>query len=183
MNLYKAAVLSSTVASSSAGVTSTSSGGSSFLSLTRSIGQTSSFSASPASSTLGPPRATNGFYYAGCYIEPASAKAMKLVTADDSMSLEFCVSAAKARLAAVPATTYRFVGLEYGRECYGATADVANQTSLVGDKACPLTCLGNSTQSCGGRGMYNYYITTAVTRSSSSIPVSTTGTIVTSRVA
>ena len=106
---------------------------------------------------------------------------MTLVTANDSMSVELCIAAAQSRLSAKPATTYRYVGVEYGRECFGATAPVASQTSLVGNKACPMSCAGNKTESCGGANMYNYYITTDVAASSgsSSIPVSTTGIIVT----
>ncbi|MCJ1271861.1 hypothetical protein MMC22_011766 [Lobaria immixta] len=105
---------------------------------------------------------------------------MTLVTANDSMSVELCIAAAQSRLSAKPATTYRYIGVEYGRECFGATAPVTSQTSLVGNKACPMSCAGNKTETCGGANMYNYYISTDVTASSTvSIPLSTTGTIVT----
>lgn len=131
----------------------------------------------PTGTTSPPAKATNGFTYAGCYAEPAGHKAMKLLTANDLMSVEFCISAAQARLSATPATTYNYVGVEYGRECYGATAAVPAQTSLVGNKACTKACKGNSAESCGGRAMYNYYITSAITTAPSNIPVSTTGTV------
>ena len=189
MNLYQAVVSSSTVSSSSTTSTSSSSSlsttstsstsSSSSLPITSTSSTSSSSSASPASVSSLHPQATHGFYPAGCYVEPLNAKAMKLISANDSMSVEFCIDQAQSRLSATPATTYRYIGVEYGRECYGATAAVTSQTSLVGNKACTLACKANSTETCGGRGMYNYYITTAVTTSSSSIAVSTTGTIVT----
>lgn len=83
---------------------------------------------------------------------------MKLLYANDSMSVESCISAAKARLSAIPATTYLFVGLEYGRECYAHTAAPSPQpTEIVGSKACTMTCKGNPTQICGAGKMYNLY--------------------------
>lgn len=132
-----------------------------------------STTASPASRTA-TAKPTLGFFYSGCYAETLNRHAMTLVSANDSMSVEFCIAAAQSRLSAKPATTYRYIGLEYGRECYGATAPVPSQTSLVGNKACPMSCAGNKSETCGGGNMYNYYITTLVTTSSrTSIPVST----------
>ena len=105
---------------------------------------------------------------------------MNLITANDSMSVEFCIAAALSRLSAKPATTYRYIGVEYGRESFGATAPVTGQTSLVSNKVCAMPYAGNNSESCGGGNMYNYYITTDVTTSrSASIPVSTTGIIIT----
>ena len=109
---------------------------------------------------------------------------MKLLLANDSMVPDLCISAAQARLTATPATTYKYLGLEYGRECYGATAPVTSQTSLVGNQACTMTCMGNTIgakDKCGGPNMYDYYETTALTgglaTQTSGIPVSTTGTV------
>ncbi|KAH0556915.1 hypothetical protein GP486_005298 [Trichoglossum hirsutum] len=160
---------STTAAPSSTGATTTTT-----------AGTTTSSSASPAStSSVSTAKATAGFFYAGCIAEPATGKAMAKIAANDSMSIEFCISAAKAKL---PATTYRYIGVEYGRECYGATAPVSSQTVLVGNKACTIPCMGNTTQSCGGRNMYNFYVSTAVTATFSGTtppPTSTTGTVLT----
>lgn len=153
---------------------------SSSISLSKTSKSTStSSSAQPASSATVVAQATLGFRYSGCYIEPANGKAMTKLAANDSMSVEFCIAEARARLSAKPATTYRYIGVEYGRECYGATAPVVSQTSLIGNKACTVACKGNTTESCGGSTQYNFYISTAVSGSiSSSIATSTTGTIV-----
>lgn len=77
------------------------------------------------------------------------------------MTPELCVSSALVRLSATPATTYNFVAVEYGRECYAHTAAPAPQPNrLVGSKACTIKCKGDSRQKCGGANMYNLYATT-----------------------
>ncbi|KAH8684343.1 hypothetical protein BGZ60DRAFT_547896 [Tricladium varicosporioides] len=66
-------------------------------------------------------------------------------------------------LSATPATTYRYVGLEYGRECYACTvAPSPEPTSLIGSKACTVPCKGDPNTSCGGGKMYNLYAATSV---------------------
>jgi iron transport multicopper oxidase len=98
---------------------------------------------------------------------------MRLLLANNSMSVELCVAVAKAQLTAVPATTYLYVGLEYGRECYAATtAPSPEPTQLVGTKACTMTCKGNPTESCGAGNMYNLYA------SGTSITGTATGTAI-----
>ena len=133
-----------------------------------------------------PPRASSpttatsviaGFRPQGCIAEPLNHHAMLQLAANDSMSVEFCIARARDRLAAKPATTYRYLGVEYGRECFGATAPVPSQTSLVGNMACSLACSGAPTEKCGGRAMYNFYVSTDVAAASTSLPVSTTGTV------
>lgn len=177
--------ISGTFAASSSSVSVGSGDSSSIISTSLNlISSSSSTTASPASTTASATaKVTQGFFYAGCYAEPLNHHAMTLVTANDSMSVEFCIAAAQLRLSAKPATTYRYIGVEYARECYGATAPVPSQTSLVGNKACPTLCAGNKTETCGGANMYNYYITSDVSTTSSSIPVSTTGTVVTTTAA
>jgi iron transport multicopper oxidase len=82
------------------------------------------------------------------------------------MTVEQCIAAAMARLTAVPATTYLYVGLEYGRECYAATAAPSPEPILlVGAKACTMTCKGNPGEQCGGSNQYNLYASgTSITR-------------------
>lgn len=98
---------------------------------------------------------------------------MPLLLANDSMSVELCVAVAKARLTAVPATTYLYIGLEYGRECYAATAAPSPEpTQLVGTKACTIICKGNPSEMCGVGNMYNLYA------SGTSITGTVTGTAI-----
>lgn len=86
---------------------------------------------------------------------------MRQILAVDGMTPQLCISAAMAYL---PTTTYLFAGVEYGRECYAATAVPSPEpVSLVGKNACQIACKGDSSQMCGGRNMYNLYAATQVT--------------------
>ncbi|KAH0537068.1 hypothetical protein FGG08_006109 [Glutinoglossum americanum] len=166
----------STTASNTITLSPTNSTSSTDVTTTTSTSLTTTTSASPEStSSTSTATATAGFFYAGCIAEPLTGKAMTKIIANDSMSIEFCISAAKAKL---PATTYRYIGVEYGRECYGATAPVVSQTSLIGNKACTMACMGDNKQSCGGRNMYNFYVSATTTFSGTTpLPTSTTGTV------
>ena len=83
---------------------------------------------------------------------------------NDSMTPELCISSALARLSAVPATTYLYAGVEYGRECYaGSVAPTPEPSSLVGAKACTMTCKGDAGLLCGGPNMYGLYKATGMT--------------------
>ncbi|KAL9608093.1 MAG: hypothetical protein Q9167_007055, partial [Letrouitia subvulpina] len=96
------------------------------------------------------------------------------------MTVELCISLAHARVSASPPTTYLVLGLEYGKECWAGTSAVQSQTSLVGNQACDLNCAGDKNERCGGRGMYNYYVTTEGLGSTSApVVVRTSGTVVT----
>jgi len=108
---------------------------------------------------------------------------MKLHTKVDSVNPGYCISVASTRLGF--GTTYRYAGVEYGRECYGATDPPPAPTSLIGSKACTMTCKGNEpggpVDTCGGRLQYNLYAsvtdgstafpTPPVTATAASIPV------------
>lgn len=73
------------------------------------------------------------------------------------MTNEMCISAARA---ALPATTYQFAGVEYGKQCYAGTV-APTSTTLVGTKACTMTCAGNivnvAKETCGGKKQYNLW--------------------------
>ncbi|TVY75584.1 WSC domain-containing protein [Lachnellula suecica] len=106
-----------------------------------------------------------GFASLGCLSDPAGgpfqAHNMPKLFSNDSMTPDLCISSALARLSATPATTYLFVGLEYGRECYAHTAaPTPEPSSLVGNKACTMKCKGDPSQKCGGANMYNLYAAT-----------------------
>ncbi|KUJ23286.1 WSC-domain-containing protein [Mollisia scopiformis] len=123
---------------------------------------TSSSSPSPTVLTF------RGFAYSGCYSDPAGGPYgghnMPKLFSNDSMTPDLCISSALARLSATPATTYLYAGVEYGRECYaGSVAPTPEPTSLVGAKACTMTCAGDKSQKCGAGNMYNLYVATSVT--------------------
>jgi len=89
---------------------------------------------------------------------------MPKLFSNDSMTPQLCISSALARLSAAPATTYRYVGVEYGRECYaGSVAPTPEPSTLVGTKACTLACAGDPNLKCGGGKMYNLYAATSAT--------------------
>ncbi|KAL3426632.1 WSC domain-containing protein-like protein 3 [Phlyctema vagabunda] len=129
-----------------------------------------------ATSTRSSVTATLGFTSAGCFADPAAGPYaghnMPKLFANDSMTPELCISSALARLSATPATTYRYVGVEYARECYaGSVAPTPQPASLTGPKACTMACKGNPSLKCGGSNQMNLYVATTAT-------ISGTGTTV-----
>jgi iron transport multicopper oxidase len=102
-------------------------------------------------------------YMSICFYDPAggpfgSHNMPQLFTNSTGMTVEQCISSAMARLTAVPTTTYLYVGLEYGRECYAhIAAPTPEPTQLVGPKACTMTCKGNPGELRGRSNMYNLY--------------------------
>ncbi|EKD14546.1 uncharacterized protein L3040_000069 [Drepanopeziza brunnea f. sp. 'multigermtubi'] len=109
-----------------------------------------------------------GFAPLGCYSDasggPYHGHNMPKLFTSDEMTPDLCISSALARLSAVPATTFLYAGVEYGRECYAATrAPTPAPSSLVGPKACTMTCKGDPGQKCGAALMYNLYVATGVT--------------------
>lgn len=83
---------------------------------------------------------------------------MTKVLANDTMSVEICLSVAKAN---VP--PYPYAGLEFGRECWAALTSPAAATPTSGAAACTKTCIGNPTQTCGGAAMFNLYYSASAT--------------------
>lgn len=170
MNVYKLIKASSSTTSKSSS-SSTAKSSSTFVTSMATLSQI-------FPSATGTP--TSGFQALGCYAEPSAPtpKPWHQVLAANNMSPELCISAAQAKLTANPPVTYRVLGLEYGRECWGATTALTSQTSLVGNFACPSTCAGDKSKSCGGRKMFNYYVTTSgLGSSTASVAVRTTGTV------
>lgn len=171
MNVYKLIKASSPSTISKTSASSTAKSSSTLSTSTISLSQTTP-------SATGTP--TSGFYSLGCYAEPSgpTPKPWAQILASDNMSPEACISAAQAKLTANPPVTYRVLGLEYGRECWGQTAALTSQTSLVGNLACPSTCAGDKSKSCGGNNMFNYYATTSgLGTSTAPVAVRTTGTV------
>ncbi|PVH85072.1 acid protease [Cadophora sp. DSE1049] len=130
--------------------TSASKSSTSFRTTTSSQKSSSTISAQVVTRTL-------GYEYAGCFKE-SNPKSMTKILANDTMSVEICLSVAKAH---VP--PYPYAGLEFARECWAAltTPTAATPTSGVG--ACTKTCIGNPTQTCGGAAMFNLYYSATAT--------------------
>ncbi|KAL8705373.1 MAG: hypothetical protein Q9201_001492 [Fulgogasparrea decipioides] len=173
--------LSSTTPSSAAAstISTTTSKSSTLTTSTRPSSSTSYVTPTPASTAT----ATKGFYSLGCYAEPPAPTKkpwIQLLT-NDTMSPDVCISALSSANAKLKpdVSTYAVFGLEYGNECWAATTLLQSQTTLVGDRACTLSCKGATDVSCGGRGMYNYYVPTAFEGSltATSYPVRTSGTV------
>ena len=193
MNVYKLITASSPSTTSKISSSSIATSSSTLSTSKTSFSQTTSSSTAKSSSTLftstitldqTTPSATrtptSGFYSLGCYAEPSypTPKPWHQILFSENMSPEACISAAQAKLTANPPVTYRVLGLEYGRECWGQTAALTSQTSLIGNLACPSACAGDKSKSCGGNNMFNYYATTSgLGSSTASVPVRTTGTV------
>ncbi|KAJ8066889.1 hypothetical protein OCU04_004275 [Sclerotinia nivalis] len=126
-------------------------------------------STTPLVSTI----ATLGFASIGCFSDPAGGPYgghnLPKLFSNDSMTPELCLSSALAQKTAQTPVTYKYIGLEYGRECYAGTMPPTPEpSSLVGAHACTMPCKGNSKESCGGPNMYNFYAATAVLASAAS---------------
>ncbi|KAL7901012.1 WSC domain-containing protein [Trichoderma sp. SZMC 28014] len=62
-------------------------------------------------------------------------------------------------LAACEAEGFPLAGTEYGSECWCGNV-LANSTAKVDDSQCNFACQGNSSETCGGRGLLDLYIAT-----------------------
>ncbi|KAF3924542.1 hypothetical protein ABW21_db0206237 [Orbilia brochopaga] len=93
-----------------------------------------------------------GYYSLGCYLDQVSGfNVMTKLNANNSMNVESCLSLASSKSA-------NYAGLEYGRECWTASVTTfPNLMTTSGKGACTIACMGNTTQSCGGRNMLNLY--------------------------
>jgi len=108
--------------------------------------------------------AIRGFASLGCFsdsIGPYAGHNMPQLFANDSMTPDLCISSAVAQLSAMPATTYLWAGVEYGRECYaGTVAPTPEPSALEGSGACTMACKGDEHEICGGPAMLNLYVVT-----------------------
>ncbi|TGO50858.1 hypothetical protein BCON_0174g00030 [Botryotinia convoluta] len=105
--------------------------------------------------------ATFEFASIGCFNDPAGGPYgghnLPKLFSNNSMSPKLCISSALAQVTAQTPITYKYIALEYGRECYaGSVPPNPEPSSLTGAHACTMTCKGDSKQSCGGPNMYNF---------------------------
>ncbi|KAF2119334.1 hypothetical protein BDV96DRAFT_343140 [Lophiotrema nucula] len=102
-------------------------------------------SSSPPTST---PSST-AFTFQGCYYDAGVPRALSGAgSVSDTMTVEQCASFC--------GTTYRYFGLEYGRECYCGNALDASSTTM-GLSDCNMPCAGNSKETCGAASRLSYY--------------------------
>ncbi|PMD35530.1 WSC-domain-containing protein [Hyaloscypha variabilis F] len=84
-------------------------------------------------STFSAPVHTASWSHVGCFGDTHHHD-MKLLFKSHKMNPALCISAASVRKTAVPATTYHYIGLQHGRDCFAATAAPApNPTSCTGN--------------------------------------------------
>ncbi|MCJ1414010.1 hypothetical protein MMC32_000335 [Xylographa parallela] len=118
--------------------------------------------AAPSAPTATPtgPRViqTAGSYvYAGCYADNTNGRALSALVNPESgvnNTVEACAAACSG---------YRYMGVEYGNECYcdnviGGGNGIASGGNNVLANGCSMTCPGNSSEYCGGRNRLNLYM-------------------------
>ena len=113
-----------------------------------------------STSNLGPTCAPFGsgdpeppnFSYEGCFTDSVAERAFTgAAFADDEMTIEDCAKSCE---------SYRFFGLEYGRECYcGNTRNP--ESILVADSECTMACGGDESEICGALNRLSVYNNTA----------------------
>lgn len=105
-----------------------------------------------ASTTLAPPSIPStvaGYTSLGCWTDNVDGRALPNLYANNSMTLEMC-----AAVATEAGATYW--GAEYGRECwYGSNVSGGNNVTSL--SACDMTCMGNSSEYCGGSNALSMY--------------------------
>ncbi|KAK8906371.1 hypothetical protein QC760_004964 [Botrytis cinerea] len=106
--------------------------------------------------------ATSGYASMGCFNGPTGGPYgghnLPKLLSNGSMCPELYIPSALAQVTAQTPVTYKYIGLEHGRECYaGSVPPNPEPSSLTGTHAYTTTCKGDSKQSCGGPIMYNLY--------------------------
>jgi WSC domain len=86
--------------------------------------------------------------YLGCYTEATIGRALVSVAyADDGMTVEMCAS---------ECSGFTMFGVEYQRECYCGNTLGAGSAE-TSELECKYSCMGNSSESCGGDSRLNLY--------------------------
>ena len=75
----------------------------------------------------------SNFGFLGCYTEGTSGRALSVLTASDTMTVDTCLGICN---------SYQYAGLEYARECWcGNTLGAGSAPTLI--TQCRMTCKGN----------------------------------------
>ncbi|KUJ08913.1 uncharacterized protein LY89DRAFT_676796 [Mollisia scopiformis] len=164
-NTLSTSALSSTsslVVSSTSSTLSSTSGPSSNIATTTSL---TTLATSVSSSSVS---SATGYAYMGCFVDTASAHALPLLLANNSITPQVCESLVSSLAMKPTPTIYPFYYVEYHRECYaGSSFSFGTQqvTSLYGAHACTDVCSGSigatstGTAFCGGSRQFNLYAT------------------------
>ncbi|KAL8933990.1 MAG: hypothetical protein Q9211_005469, partial [Gyalolechia sp. 1 TL-2023] len=89
------------------------------------------------------------FSYTGCYTEATSGRALaKLAAANDSMTVEICLSACSQNV---------YAGIEYGRECWCGDTLASTSVPAAAESECSKVCPGNTSQICGAGNRLTLY--------------------------
>lgn len=101
-----------------------------------------------------------GFRYIGCAPEertvvPADGpfRTLPVLYASDAMTNELCLSYCQSR-------GYAYAGTEYRRECWCGSSYAATRqpgTTKASLAGCSMSCMGNTSQKCGGGGWLSLY--------------------------
>lgn len=113
------------------------------------------FSSAPGK-LRGPPETVEGdanYIYYGCVGEPPNSRALGGggFFANDTLTVGQCLDWAAAN-------GFRYAGLEYSRECWGANT-LSPQATDKTSGACANLCGGNQQTYCGGPGALSLYVT------------------------
>ncbi|MCJ1235990.1 hypothetical protein MMC14_003967 [Varicellaria rhodocarpa] len=93
------------------------------------------------------------YTYYNCVVEPSGGRALPTqILASNTMTVEYCLSLA---------SSYKYVGLEYGRECWASNSLNAAATNATASTQCGKICSGNSTEICGDSSRLTTYLRTA----------------------
>lgn len=123
----------------------------------------SSTSSSTSSSTAKPTgpvavQTAGGFTHQGCYTEGNGVRALGAVnTANNALTVQKC---------ATFCSGYKYMGVEYGSECF--CANTIGAGAALTTSGCDMVCSGDATSLCGGPNRLNFYLNTGGSASSTS---------------
>ncbi|KAJ7853857.1 WSC domain-containing protein [Mycena leptocephala] len=94
------------------------------------------------------PQTVGTWKYYGCFSDSVASRALPNQTIPESVTVESCTSACKAKDFAV-------AGLEFGLECWCSSS--IPTSSLLSDSDCSTGCKANTTEVCGGPSKLTVY--------------------------
>ncbi|KAH7308553.1 WSC domain-containing protein [Stachybotrys elegans] len=112
----------------------------------------------------------NGYRSIGCYTEATTGRALpNMVSTNNIRTVAACINACGK-------LNYKYIGLEYGGECWcGNAFGVGANSTLISQ--CGMTCRENNTEYCGGSQRLNVYqLDTSTGTSTTSLSTSTSTT-------
>ncbi|KAG0636289.1 hypothetical protein HOY80DRAFT_891585 [Tuber brumale] len=112
----------------------------------------------------------SNFSFTGCYTEATAGRALSVLTASDTMTVDTCLGICNA---------YEYAGLEYGRECWCGNT-LASGAVPAPATECRMKCAGNALEYCGAGSRLSLYKKKDLNSSSSLLvtgsTISTSGT-------